>query len=150
MPVPVEGKFGMRDVIARLIIGCEALASARRPTDRTLEAPRRPGQNCLLRIMLALVAEAAAHIGRDDAHCGLCDPKLLGDETANVVRHLRRAVEREAVRLRIGDNSARLHGGASKPIIDEIDPRHVRGGLELLRNGFVVAAAPFETDISRG
>jgi hypothetical protein len=49
--------------------------------------------------VLALGAEAAADVGRDDAHRVLRDLELLGDELADVVRHLRRGVKQQLVAL---------------------------------------------------
>src|SRR5215475_9244232 len=102
-------------------------------------------------MMLALVAEAAADVGRDDAHACLGDPELLRYIAADVMRHLRCAVERELAVGRIGDrdDGARLDRRANQPIVDEIDARDVRGRLERLAHRGLITPTPTEANIAR-
>ena len=149
-PIAVERKLGARQVIAPLIVGDEAFAPCRDPFDRPVQTPRRPGDDRLLGIMLALVAEAAADIGCDQANAAFGHAELLGDIAADVMRHLRRAIERELVArcIRDGQHRSRLDRAADQAVIDEVEPRDVRGLLHRLADGSFVAPRPAKADIA--
>jgi hypothetical protein len=101
--------------------------------------------------VLALVAEAAADVGRDQANAAFGYTELLGDIAADVMRHLRRAVERELVArsVRHCQHRARLDGAADEAVVDEIKPRHMRRLLRRLADRGFVAARPAKADIAR-
>src|SRR5262249_61927158 len=108
--VGVERELSMGEVIARLIVGDKAFGPARDPAHGTAQPARRPGDDPLFRIELALVAETAAHVGRDDAQRAFGNTELLRHLAANVMRRLRRTVEPKLLALRIDvtDDRARL------------------------------------------
>src|SRR5262249_19256011 len=107
-PVNIEREFRMGEVIAGLIVRDEAFRSARGPAYGPAQASRRPGDDPLLRIGFALVAEAAAHVRRDDAQRALGNAELLGDLATDVMRSLRGGVERELFALRLRQHRARF------------------------------------------
>ena len=145
-----ERKPRMGEVIAGLVVRHEALGAGRHPAHRAAQPARGPGDDPLLRIELALVAEAAADIGRDHAQRALGDAELLGHLAANVMGGLRRGVEREpaAVRLGGGDGRARLDRRPHQAVVDEIDRHHVGGRCERRAHGGFVAARPAKADIA--
>ena len=67
MSVGVEREFGMGLMVATLIVGRKTFAARGDPFHRPPQPPRRPGDDGFLGIMLALVAEAAADVGRNQA-----------------------------------------------------------------------------------
>ncbi len=148
--VGIKSELGMRQMIAALIVGDEAFAPARHPFDRSAQSPRRPGDDGLLRIMLALITEAAADIGRDHADAAFGEAKLLGDIAPDVMRHLCGRVERQLVARRIGDreHGARLDRGADQPIVDKIEASHMGRALQRLPYRCFVAARPVKADIT--
>ena len=148
--VGVERQLGVGDMIARLVVGDEALRARSDPADRSPQPARRPGDDAFLGIELALVAETAADIGRDDAQRALRDAELLGDRAADVVRRLRRAIEREPVGHRVdrGDRGARLDRRADQPVVDEVDRDDMRRRLERRAYRRFVAARRAKADVA--
>ena len=148
--VGIERKLGASQVIAGLVVRHEALGPGRHPPHRTAQPAGGPGDDPLLRIELALVAEAAADIGRDDAQRALGNAELLGHLAANVMGGLGRRIEREpaAIRLGGGDGRARLDRRAHQAVVDEIDRDHVGGRCERRAHRGLVAARPAEADIA--
>ena len=140
----------MGEMVARLVVGQEAFRPRRHPAHRTAEPPRRPGDERLLGIELALVAEAAAHIGRDHAQRALGHAELLGHLLADVVRRLRRAHERELAGAGLDgrERRPRLDRRADEAVVDEIDRDLVRRGLERGAHRRLVAARPAEADVA--
>ena len=112
-------------MVAALVVGDEALAAGRHPTHRALQSARGESHDRFFRIELALVAEAAADVGGDDAHRALRQAELLGDHAPDVVRHLGRTQERElgVAGRRYCKRSARLDRGADQTIVEEFDTR---------------------------
>ena len=149
--VGVERQFGMGEMIARLVVGNEALRARADPAHRPPQPPRRPGDDALFGVELALVAEAAADIGRDDAQRALRDAELLGDRAADVVRRLRGAVERQPVGRRVDrrHRGTRLDRGADEAIVHEIDRDLVRGRPKRRAHRGLVAARRAEADVAR-
>ena len=137
-------------MIARLVVRHEALGAGRHPPDRTAQPAGGPGEDPLLRIELALVAEAAAHVGRDHAQRALGDAELLGHLAANMMGGLGGGVEREpaAIRFGGGDRRARFDRRSHQAVVDEIDGDHVRGRCECRAHRGFVAARPAKTDIA--
>ncbi len=76
---------------------------------------------------------------------------MLGDLAADVMRRLRRGIERELVGARGGerDRAARLQRHARDPLIDEIDRDDMRGPGKGRFDLRLVAAAEAEADIAR-
>src|SRR5262249_10819039 len=91
--VGVDRELRMGEVIASLIVRNKTFGPARDPPHRTAQPARSPGDDPLFRIELALVAEAAAHVGRDDAQRAFGNAELLGHLPTNVMRRLGRAVQ---------------------------------------------------------
>ena len=148
-PSRVERELGAGLVAAALIVGDEALAAGGDPFHRPPQPPRRPGDDGLLGIMLALVAEAAADVGRDQADGGLRQAKLLGHGAADVMRHLRRGIERELAGAAVGQHRARLDRSADQPVVGEVEPHHMRRAVERLAHRGFIAAREAEADIAR-
>jgi hypothetical protein len=138
----------MGEVIAALIVGHEAFRSACDPAHGTAQASRGPGNDPLFRIKLALVAEAAAHVGRNDAQRALGNAELLGDLAADVMGSLRGGVEREFFALRFGERRARFECRADQTVVDEIDRDHVGGAAERRTHGRFVAACPAKANVA--
>ena len=150
MTLGVERELGMGEMVASLVVGEEAFRPRRDPADRTAQPPRRPGDERLLRVELALVAEAAAHIGRDHAQRALGHAELLGHLLADVVRCLRRAHKRELAGAGLDrrEHRARLDRRADEAVVDEIDGDLVRRGRERGAHRRLVAARPAEADVA--
>ena len=148
MPLRVHRELGAGLVAAALVIRDEALAAGGDPFHRPPQPPRRPGDDGLLGIVLALVAEAAADVGRDQTDGGLRQPKLLGDGAADVMRHLRRGIERELARAAVGQHRARLDRSADQPVVGEVEPHHVRRAVERLAHRGFVAPREAEADVA--
>src|SRR5215467_7308412 len=109
----------MGQMVAALVVRDETLAAACHPPQRPLQAPRSPSQHGLLRIMLALVTEAAADVRSNDAQSLLGHAELFGDQTAYVVRNLGGAVKQQALVCRDRHHSTRFDGRADETIVDE-------------------------------
>ena len=121
--VAVQGKRGARAVVPALGIGQERFVARRDPLYRAAQPPRRPDDDRLLRIVLALVAEAAAHVLRHNAQLALAQPELRAHVLADVMRGLRGAVQRIAG----CDGPARLDCRPAQAVVDELDIDPVRG-----------------------
>ena len=95
-------------VLAAVGVGGEALAAVLDPPQRRAELARRPGQRHLLGEEDALVAEAAADIGSDDADLALVEPEALGEARAHDVGLLGGGVDDELAQARmpVGDDAA--------------------------------------------
>ena len=124
---PVGAHAEPRDV-ALVAIGRggeEVLGARLHPLDRPAHAARHGGDQHLLRIGVPLAAEAAADVGREDAHVLLREPQGAGDRGAHRVGHLGRAPHREAsiVGRRPRQDAARLQRHRR-------DPRERQPGLD--------------------
>ncbi len=140
MALLIEAERGAGDVIAALRVGKERFVPARDPLHRPAQPPRRPDDQRLLRVVLALVAEAAADVARDDAQVRLGDAELLADVAADMVRRLRSDVERVAGRRR----AARLDRRAAQPVIHQLDFDLATRARHRLLHGLALAARPAE------
>ena len=94
-------------VLAAVGVGGEALAPVLEPAQRKAQPARRPGQRDLLGQQDALVAEAAADIGRHHADLALVEPQALGEAGPDDVRLLRGAVDRELAEPRCSSSPPR-------------------------------------------
>ena len=132
--VRVHSQFGLRDMIAAMGIGEEAFAALGGPLDRTAaNALRGPDANNFLRINRDLRAEAAAHVGRDDAQLVLgCQAVEGRDHQPGHMRVLAGGIERVGFRAGVigTDRGAGLHGIGNEAVVDKIELRNVRGILE--------------------
>ena len=97
----VSARVGVqRDVVVVLAavgVRRELLAPVLDPAHRTPEPAAEPRERDFLRQQDALVAEAAADIGRDHADRALVDAEGFGEPRAIEVRHLRRAVHQQLI-----------------------------------------------------
>src|SRR5262245_53684539 len=150
--VGVERELRMGEVIASLIVRNKTFGPARDPAHGTSQPSRGPGDDPLFRIELALVAETAAHVGRHHAQRAFGNAELLGHLSANVMRRLRRAVERELLALRIdgADDRAWLDRRPDQAVVDAIDRDHVGGGTQRRAHGGFVAARPAKAYVGSG
>ena len=152
MAIGIERELGPTEVIAPLVVRDETLGAARNPPHRTPQPARRPGDDRFLRIELALVAEAAADVGRDHAHRALGHAELLGHLPANVVGRLGRAVERELLGIRQAEREHRawLDRRADQAVVDEIERDDMGCPTKSFAHGGFVAAPPAKAHIGRG
>src|SRR5437762_1942191 len=92
------------------------------PSSLAAMSASRPGHDRIFGIELALVAETAADIGRDNPHRALRDAELLGHQPPDVMRHLSRGVERELRCAGAAEREccARLDGRPDKPVVDQL------------------------------
>ena len=95
-------------VLAGVGAGGEVFAPVLDPAQRPAGAHRRPGDRDLLGLKHALVAEASAHVGRDDPHVRLVQPEELREPGANEVRHLGGGVHHELSRALVAPGEHRL------------------------------------------
>ncbi len=135
----------MRDVVAAVRVGQERFAALGRPLDRAVDALRRPDHRRLFGVQVDLRAEAAADVGRDDAHLVLGQAEHEGrHQQALDVRILVRDVERVRV---VGavvrrERRARLDRVRDEPVVDDVELRHVRGLRERGVDRGLVAERP--------
>ncbi len=152
MPHLIERQLRMGYMVTALIIGNKAFAPACDPFYRPPQTSSRPGDDGLLGIMLSLIAKAAADVGSDDTNGAFRDAELFRYKAADVMGHLRRAIERQPSIRGIcnGEDRAWFDSRADQSIVDEIDARHMlRCGKRLSDGGFV-PACPAKADVLRG
>ena len=131
-------------VLAAVGVGGEMLAHVLDPAHRMIELHREPRQRDLLAGEHALVAEAAADVGRDHADVAVLEAEAFGEAGLHRMRELRRRDQREETqaRIAIGEHAAafdRQHavaGGADLA-------RHLEGGA---RGGLLDVAVLGEFD----
>ena len=136
------GLVGRKGGRLQLIAPCHrrdhVLGARLDPLDGPAGEARDLREHELLGVDVDLGAEAAAHVGRDDAHLGLGDAADGGHERAHEVRHLRRGVERQLAARGdpVGHHAARLDGhGGEALVVDRQRHLHGRGvedGVEAL------------------
>ena len=149
MPVGVDRQFCMRLVVAPLIVGDETFAACADPFYWPTQAPRRPGDDGFFRIMLTLVAEAAADIGRDQPNIGLRQIELFAHRAPDVMWHLRGAIERQlAAGAAVGQHRAWLDRRANQSIIEKIEPNDVRRTGNDFSDACLVASCETKADIT--
>ena len=146
--VAIERELSMRQVIAPLIVGNKTFRPARDPAHGTAQPSRGPGDDPLLRIELALVAEAAAHVGRNHPQRAFGNAQLLRHLPPDVVRGLCRRIKREFLGLRLAHDRARLDCRAGQAVVDEIERDHMRGGAECRAHGRLIASRPAEAHVA--
>ncbi len=113
------------------------LAAIFEPAHRSVEPPGKPCQRDLLAQQQALVAEAAADIGRDHADGAVGDAETMRETDLHDMRHLGRRHDREVAEPRIPvseaaaafDRKHALPGGAE--LTRHRDRRRARDGVDI-------------------
>src|SRR5580700_8256728 len=82
-------------VLAAIGVGSEMLAAVLQPAHRIIDALREPGQRHLLAAQQALVAEAAADVGRNDPECTMGEAEAFAQAGLHRMWKLGRSEERE-------------------------------------------------------
>src|SRR5437763_3282665 len=142
----------MRDVVATLRVGHEALRALGGPLDRLPDLAGRPGDDRLLGIMEDLRAKPAADIRRDDPQLGLRYVQYVGaHQQPDHMRVLAGRVERMLAGRAVvfADRGARLHRIGDEAVVDQVELDDL-GGLAdcgLHRGG--IAQMPIVADIAR-
>ena len=125
---------GGEDVVVLAAVGAcrEALAPVLDPAQRRADLARGPGERDLLRQQDALVAEAAADIGRHHADLALVQPETFGETRAHDVRLLGRGVHDQLAQPRVPlrDHAAALERAHDLARGAQL-ARHRDGGLGL-------------------
>ena len=88
-------------MLAAVGAGAQLLEAVLEPAHRPAELPRQAGADDLLGQQDALVAEAAADVGRDDAHLALVEAEAVGEAGLGDVRHLGRGRDDHLLEPRI-------------------------------------------------
>ena len=147
--VLLRGHLDVLDVIAAVDRAAVVLGPRLGPLDRAAALLRREDHHRVLGIVRDLAAEAAAHLGRDDADLVLGDAGVEREQEADDVRVLGRHPERDLAGRRpvLGERRARLHRVRNQALVDDpLGDDHVgrlEGGihvaaLDLPREGEVV------------
>jgi hypothetical protein len=110
-PLPVGGNLQVPGLVALLRRRHEVLTPVFDPFHRPAQCDRRERDGNLFRIERAFRSKAAAHVRRDHAHAPLVAPEMLRNQTADQMRHLGRAPDRQGIRKRLdsGDDAAAFH-----------------------------------------
>src|SRR4029077_5163130 len=149
MPLVIKRQFRICLVIATLVVSNKALAACADPFHRYSQAPCRPCDDGFFGIVFTLVTEPAPDIRRNESNSGLRQIELLAHSAPNVMWHLRGTIERQlAACAAIGQNRAWFNCCADQPIVDEIEPHHMRRGGNDFTHGSVVATGKAKTDIT--
>lgn len=134
--IGVRGELDAMDLLTGVRGGGEVLAPVLAPQHGTPEHPRRVRDQQLLDVQDALLAEAAAHIGGDDAHRPGVQAERVGDRLAQPVRGLRTGPDGQpaAVRVDLGRDRAGLDRRRDIAVCLELLAHHgMRGGERLVR-----------------
>jgi hypothetical protein len=124
-------------MVAGMPVGREAIVPVGEPFDGPAQPLRRPAHGDLFGIDVILDAEAAADFGRDHANVGRGNLQSLLrqlhlDHGAAAGRRVERVAALDGVIL--GGRAPRLERRHDDPVVDEIEPRHMRcageGGLD--------------------
>ena len=84
--IGIAGDFIM--MLAAIGIRREMLTAVLEPAHRMLDLRRQPAERHLFGAQQSLVAEAAADIGRDDAHIAVLEPEAFGKPGLHGMRKL--------------------------------------------------------------
>ncbi len=146
-PTPcIERQGRVGDVVARLMVGKQDLATGGDPFDRAPDPLCRPRDQHVLGIDEVLGAKAAADIGGDKPHRPRRHPERARRVIAGIVDALRRDVGGVATALRVPqpDDAARLHRVGDDPVVVEPQADHMRGRGERVVDSLAVAGPPVE------
>ena len=124
-------------MLAAIRVACQMFTPVFDPAHRTFEPHRQISKADLFAEQDALVAKSTADIGRDDADHALIDAETFGKTVSDDVRHLRRGIDHDLLRLivPIGHHAAAFDGrhalpcGAQRSL--EFDSRVLCGRLEI-------------------
>ena len=147
--IGVEGEFGLGDVVAAHDVGEEGLGALAGPLHRPAEQARRPRRHRVLGVEERLHAEAAADVGREDAHLGSVDLERTGQDVGEQPAALRAGVQRDRARggIEVGDRRARLDRVRDQPVVDHAQPGDVGRLGERGVDGGAIAVLPVERQI---
>ena len=149
--IGVEGHARLGHVVAGVDVHRECLGTGRGPAHRPAHQPRGPGQARLLRVVIGLLAEAPADIGRHhpDRMLGRAQ-RVAREPLAHQVRVLRGGPEGIApVGTVVGtDGRARLHGGRRKAVVDEPERGDMGRGGDGDRRRLGIAEPPVVGDVA--
>ena len=84
-------------VLAAVGVGGQVLAAVLEPANGMAAAKREPAEADFLGEQDSLVAEPAAHVGRDNADAAFFQAEAFGEAGAHDMRHLARGMENELV-----------------------------------------------------
>ena len=151
--IGAERERRRRHLIARLVVGQEGLAATLRPTHGPTEAPGGPKHQPVFGIGKVLHAEAAAHIGGDDAyplHGNPEDP--LGELLPQQMHVLGRGMQGEATArgVVLSDGAPRLQRRRRQTVVHQVEGGDVRGRGEGPVDGPAITAFPIDADVVRG
>ena len=150
LAVLVERQFRFGDMVAAMCVGDEAFAALADPFDRAADLRAGPGDDRFLGIVELLDAEAAADVGRDDPQLVLRDVEHeVAHQQPHDVRKLAGRPQRVVAGRRVvfGDRRARLHRVADQPVVDQADPRDMRGLAEGRIGRRLVAELPVAAQV---
>ena len=121
------------------------------PPDGSAEPARRPADDDLLGIVLALVAEPAADVGGDHPDLAVGHAELGRHRPADQMDRLGGVVERDRPGDGIvgGDRRARLQRGAGDAVVVDVDLDGARGRFHRAAGRRLVSPAPDVADIAR-
>ena len=151
-PVLVQRELGGRDVVARLVVGHEALGAVAGPLHGSAQLLRRVEAKDVLAIGAGSHAERAAHVVADHAQLVLRHMQdRLGHRLSHAVRALGAGIERVALLelVVLADAGARLHRRDGDAADGEIQGGDVIGLLERRVGRRLVALLEDEADIVR-
>src|SRR6516225_7318649 len=153
MSYTVEASFSENSSgIAAVGVAEERLAAGRDPLDWPADAPRRPDDDGLLRVKLALHAEAAADIAGNDADAAFRHVQnLMRQRMADAVDVLGRGGEGPAAGAGIvlGKAAAWLHRHRGDAVVDEAEAGYVRSAGEGRLHRLDIAQAHRDCDVAR-
>jgi hypothetical protein len=152
LAVAVQRQLGVRDVVARVLVGGDGLAPLARPLHRAAELARGPQDQPVLGILPALGAEGAADVADDHADGVLGDLEDVGGQRiAHAVGILHVGVERVTPLAGIprAQRAPRLHvlGVHARDHVAPLD--HPRGPREGRLGGGGVAGLVKVRDVVR-
>ena len=151
-PVLIERQRRFGDMVPAHGVGEEGIRTLAGPLHRAAKGARHPGRHGVLRVNIGLHAETAADIGRDDADLfRRYLEHVLGQDLLQRPAALGAGIKRQrgAIGVEVGDGAPRLHGVDHHPVVDELDPRDVRGARERRLDGALVTEFPVEGKVVR-
>ena len=146
----VERELGGRDIVAAVAVGEEMLGALAHPLHRLAQPLGGDRGQRIFAVGKQLGAEAAADVGRDDAHhLGRNFQHRLGDDVADDVAALAAEGERVAVAVVLGDDAAGVHVIGHQALVDDGDGGGAGGLGEGLPGRMRVAVRGLEGEIAR-
>ena len=123
LAVLVHRHFSVAGVIAAMRVADKGFAAVSCPLDRAVELFGRPGQAHVFSVQVNLGAEAATHVGSNDAHLVLGQAHHKGGQQQPLdvrvlVGHIQRVVVGGAAV--VADDGARLHGVGDQAVVRQV------------------------------